>query len=160
MPRRYEIIEPSFLLVTNAAMDLMQIKNAVGSNKMLKIVRWWWSSVDNILTTAQMLQIKCAVFPATVTDGSGGATPTPRPLDPGDVAATFTALSRNTVQATTSGTARIYDDQARHIYNGYEQQIEEGPWVPPASSFIFYAPMTSLLGAPRISCGVEVDEYG
>ncbi len=160
MPRRYEVIEPSFAVVTNAAMDLMQIKNASGSNKMLQIIRWWWSSVDNTLVAAQMFQTKCAVFPATVTVGSGGATPTPRPIDGGDTASTFTALSRNTVQATTNGTARIYDDQARHIYNGYEQQPEEGLWVPPDSSFIFYAPMTALLGTPHISVGVEVDEYG
>ncbi len=160
MPRRYRIIEPSFLLVTNAAMDLMQIKNASGSNKMLQIVRYWWSSTDNTLVAAQMFATRCAVLPATVTDGSGGGTPTPRPLDGSDTAATFTALSRNTVQATSNGTVRIIDDQARHIYNGYEQQPEEDAWIPPASSWVFYAPMTALLGTPRISIGVEVDEYG
>jgi hypothetical protein len=40
---------------------------------------------------------------ATITSGSGGTTPTPVPLNPGDVAASFTAEAANTTAATTSG---------------------------------------------------------
>jgi hypothetical protein len=39
------------------------------------------------------------VEPATVTDGSGGSTPSPTKMDQGDAAATFTALA-NTASAT------------------------------------------------------------
>jgi hypothetical protein len=41
---------------------------------------------------------------ATFTSGTGGATPTPRLVSPGDGAASFGADSNNTAIATTSGT--------------------------------------------------------
>lgn len=44
-------------------------------------------------------------LPATVTNGSGGTTPTPSPMDSADVAAGFTAHVNDTTVATTSGTA-------------------------------------------------------
>lgn len=41
---------------------------------------------------------------ATFTSGTGGATPTPIPLDPNDGAASFAADTANTAIATTTGT--------------------------------------------------------
>lgn len=41
---------------------------------------------------------------STLTSGSGGSTPTPQALNPGDPAASFTAEANNTTQASTTGT--------------------------------------------------------
>jgi hypothetical protein len=158
MSRRYYVSEPGF--AATAASDLIQIKNASGSNKMVRIIRWGWKPTDNSLATAQVLQTRCRRLPSTVTDGSGGATPTPRPMDGGDTAATFTALSRNTVKATTNGTAAILDESGAHIYNGYEQQPEEPIIIAPAQSFVFELTSASVQGTVNISAFVEVDEEG
>jgi hypothetical protein len=57
---------------------------------------------DTTLQTAQGLRIN-AKYSATFTAGTGGSAPTPRPLDPGDAAASFTARANDTAQGTTSG---------------------------------------------------------
>lgn len=158
MPRRYIVSEPNFTLT--AAMDLIQIKNASGSHKAVRIIRWWWKPTDNALATAQVLMTRCRRLPSTVTDGSGGTTQTPRPLDPGDPASTFTALTRNTTPATTNGTAAIVDEGGAHIYNGYEQQPEEPIEISDAQSFVFELTSAAIQGTIKISAGVEVEELG
>src|SRR4051794_5105874 len=103
MPRIYTV---SFENVSvSAAQDLLQIKGA--SNKVLRILRRWVSATDTTIPTAQMLRLRERFLPATVTDGSGGSTPTPAKRDQGDAAATFTALANNTTPATTNGTAVV-----------------------------------------------------
>lgn len=158
MGRRY-IVSDEGVSVT-AASDLIQIKNASGSNKVCRIIRWWWRPTDNTLASAQGISTRCRRLPATVTDGSGGSTPTPRPLDGGDAAATFTALSNNTVKASTNGTAVILDEAGAHVYNGYEQQLEDPPVIAPAQSFVFELLSSSLTGTVHLSYGVEVEELG
>ncbi len=158
MGRRYVVTEANFTAV--ATMDLVQIKNASGSHKTLKIHRWWWRPTDNSLATAQVLMTRCRRLPSTVTDGSGGATPTPRPVDGGDAASTFSALTRNTTPATTNGTAVIEDEGGGHIYNGYEQVSAEGITIADAQSFVFELTSAAVQGAPKISVGVEVEEIG
>ncbi len=158
MGRRYMVTEPNFTAV--AAMDLVQIKNASGSHKTLKIHRWGWRPTDNSLATAQVLMTRCRRLPSTVTDGSGGATPTPRLIDGGDTAATFTALTRNTTPASTNGTASIQDEGGGHIYNGYEQVSSEGITIADAQSFVFELTSAAVQGAPKISAFVEVEEIG
>lgn len=158
MPRRYMVTEPNFAIT--AASDFVQIKNASGSNKVVRIIRWWWKPTDNSLATAQVLMTRCRRLPSTVTDGSGGATPTPRPLDGGDAAATFTALTRNTTPASTNGTAVIVDEGGAHIYNGYEQQPEEPIEIAPAQSFVFELTSATIQGTVKVSVGAEVEEIG
>ncbi len=158
MGRRYFVSEPNFTAV--AAMDLIQIKNASGSHKTLIIHRWGWRPTDNSLATAQVLMTRCRRLPSTVSDGSGGTTATPRRVDGGDAAATFTALTRNTTPATTNGTAEIKDEAGAHIYNGYEQVSEEGVTIADAQSFVFELTSAAVQGAPKISAFVEVEEIG
>lgn len=156
MPRTYRV---TFEKVTvSAAQDLMQIKGASG--KMLFIKRQWVNAVkDTALPTAQMLTIRSRLLPSTVTDGSGGSSPTPRPVDPGDAAATFTAKANNTTQATTSGTAATVFEGGDHVYSGHEHTFDKPPIVPSSTSFVF-----ELLDAPAaaviLSGGVEVEEVG
>jgi hypothetical protein len=77
------------------------------------------------------------VEPATVTDGSGGSTPTPTKMDQGDAAATFTALANNTTPATTSGTASVQYATGCHIFNGFDDIHDEPPTLAPAQSYVF-----------------------
>jgi hypothetical protein len=158
LPRRYEATEANFTIA--AGMDLLQVKNGASSGKMCKVIRWYWKPTDNTLMTAQIFMTRCRVLPATVTDGTGGTTATPRPLDPGDSASTVTVLTRNTTPATTSGTARTYDEGGSHGYNGYEQSPDEPVIVPPGSSFTFELTSSTVQGTVKMSVGVEFEELG
>lgn len=55
-------------------------------------------------TTVGNYRLRLRRVPATVTSGSGGSAATPRPADPNDAAATFTARANDTTQATSTGT--------------------------------------------------------
>ena len=155
MPRNYTV---SFENVTvSAAQDLVTIIG--GTGKMLRIIRQWWGCSDTTLATGQNLSVRGRVLPATVTPGSGGTTPTPRPLDGGDAAATFTAHANDTSKTTTNGTARIVEENGSHLYAGYAFAFPNPPTVPATSAYVFEL-LSSPSGTVDISGGVEVQEIG
>ena len=149
MPRRYIVTDENRTAL--AASDLIQCKGA--SNKIVAVIRWWWRPYDNTLPTAQTFATRCRRLPATVTDGTGGATVTPRALDPGDTAATFTARAGDTAKTTTSGTAVVVDESGAHIYNGYEQQPEKPVILGPSDAFVFELLNSALQGTCKINIG-------
>lgn len=146
-------------VVVAAAQDLLQVKGASG--KILKIREWWYGATDTTLVTAQGLRSRSRYLPATVTDGSGGTTPTPAKTDPGDAAASFTALANNTTPATSSGTAIVLDESGDHIYNGYRKQWRAGaePTIGPSESWVGEL-LSTMSGTVHLSGGVEVEEMG
>jgi hypothetical protein len=155
MPRIYTV---SFENVTvSAAQDMLQIKGATG--KILRVLRVWCGATSTTLVTAQGIRIRCRYLPATVTDGSGGSTATPRPIDPGDAAASFTCLINNTTQATTSGTAAILRTQGVHIYSGDDFPWKNPPVIGPSESFT-YELLSTVSGTVAMSGGAEVEESG
>jgi len=157
MGRRYVV---TFEQVSvSVAQDLLQIKGAAG--KMLKILRMYVNPSNTTLVTAQSISCRGRFLPATVTDGSGGSTPTPQKVDPGDAAASFTALANNTVKATSSGTAVIMAEVAAHIYAGVDFSWRPGgePTVGPSTSFVFEL-LSTVSGTVSLSGGVEVEEIG
>jgi hypothetical protein len=158
MSRRYEVIVEAGAVKTNGVSDLITIFG--GTGKVLHIIRWWVKFTDNSLATAQMIPTRCRRYTATVTTGSGGAAVTPRPVDGGDAAATFTARGNDTTAATTSGSTHLLDAASSHIYNGYEQQPEEPFTIGPTEAFVFQCSAAALQGSPNASFGVEVDEIG
>lgn len=143
----------------SAAQDLVQIKNASGSNKLLRILRRWVGATNTVQPTGQMLRLRDSLLPATVTDGSGGTSPTPAKMDQGDAAATFTAKANSTTQATTSGTAVVLHTEGVHIFNGYDDIFDEPPTVAPAQSYVFEL-LSTVSGTVNLSGGVEVEEIG
>lgn len=155
MPRTYTVGFDGVSVA--AAQDLLQIKGA--ASKVLLIKRVWLGATPTTLATAQGLRLRCRYLPATVTDGSGGTTPTPQPLSPGDAAASFTALANNTTPATSSGTARLLYPWGEHIYNGENWVFPKPPEIIASTSFVF-----ELLAAPSASVGMsggcEIEEYG
>jgi hypothetical protein len=62
---------------------------------------------------------------ATLTSGSGGSAPTPRPVSNGDAAAGFAAETSNSTVATTSGTSVRLHSDTFNIRTGYQM------WWPP-----------------------------
>lgn len=132
------IYSVTFQNITLAAIqDLFLI--LPGATKIIGIQSVTLGQITN--TSVQNLRVRGQYLPATVTNGSGGATATPRPYDPGDVAATTTARINDTAQATTSGTqAEIFDD----VWNTVNGFI----WVPPVPGRV---PLIGLSGAFRLS---------
>src|SRR5581483_6587032 len=119
----------------SATQDLFQINGASG--KMLRIKRIAVSSVDATPPTAGMLALRCSLLTATVTNGSGGSSPTPRPLDLGDAAASFTAKANNTTPATTNGTKTTIEENGCHLYAGFDYSLPVPPVVGPSEAFVF-----------------------
>jgi hypothetical protein len=155
MARRYTV---SFEAVTvTAAQDLFQILGA--ASRVCRIIRVAVSEVSTTLATAQMLELRCRFLPATVTNGSGGSTPTPRKTDPGDAAATFTAFANNTTPATSNGTAVVIEENGCHIYSGYDYAFPTPPIVGPAEAFTFEL-LSTVTGTVKLSGTVLVEEIG
>jgi hypothetical protein len=155
MPRSY--IVGSENVAVSAAQDLLQIKGAAG--KILRVLRVWSGATNTTLVTAQGLRFRCRFLPATVTDGSGGSTCTPQPLDPGDAAASFTCKTNNTTQATTSGTASVLPCEGDHIYSGINLPFKNPPVVGPNESFTFEL-LSTVSGTVNLTSGAEVEESG
>lgn len=110
------------------------------------------------LTTAEMKQVRCTRFPATVSAGSGGSAATPRPLRNGDPAATVTARINDTTGMTTSGTEiPVYAD-VWHFLNGFFWAPEDnGPIVAPSQGFAFELP-TAPSGSMTVSATIIFEE--
>lgn len=144
-------------VTVSVAQDLFQIKGATG--KMLRIRRVSINAAATTVPTAQGFSLRCRFLPATVTDGSGGSTPTPQPMDPGTSAASFTALANSTTKATTSGTAKILESNGCHISAGYDYQFPEPPTVGPSESFVFEM-LNTPTGTVVVSGTALVEEIG
>lgn len=146
-------------VAVSAAQDLLQVKGAAG--KIVKVREWWWGCTNTSLATSQGVKTRCRFLPATVTDGSGGSSPTVQKSDVGDAAASFTALANNTTKATTSGTAIVLDESGDHLYNGYRKRFQPGsePVVGPSESWVGEL-LSTVSGTVNLSGGVEVEEIG
>lgn len=155
MPRPYEVTFENVLV--SAAQDLVTILGATG--KICRILRAWVTSVDTTLVTSQQIQLRGRFLPATLTAGSGGTTPTPRPTDPGDAAASFTAHVNDTTKTTTSGTATTLEENGCHLYQGFDKTFARPPIVGPSEAFVFEL-LSTVSGTVHMSGGVEVEEMG
>lgn len=155
MPRTYSVTFEEVLC--SSPQDLLQIKGAAG--KTLRILRQYVALTDSSPPTNQQLAVRSRFLPATVTDGSGGTTPTPRPFDPGDAAASFTALANDTTKATTNGTATILEENACNSFAGYDYMFPRAPIIGPSESFVFEL-LSTTVGGPHLSGGVVVEESG
>jgi hypothetical protein len=103
-----------------------------------KIVAIQSVSLGQITNTAvQNLRVRGRNLPVTVTNGSGGAAGTIGRTNIADAAATATARTNDTTQATTNGTAVDIFDDVWNTVNGFL-------WVPPILS---RPPVIGLSGA-------------
>lgn len=128
----------SFQNVTVAAVqDLFLV--LAGATKIIGIQSVTLGQTTN--TSVQNLRVRGQYLPTAVTNGSGGAAVTPRPYDPGDAAATITARTNDTTQATSSGTVADLFDDVWNTINGFI-------WVPPVPGRV---PLIGLSGAFRLT---------
>jgi hypothetical protein len=155
MPRQYRITFEQ--VAVSAAQDLIEIKGAAG--KVVRILKVWWGATDTTTPTGQQLSFRCRYLPATVTDGSGGSTPTPQKTDPGDAAASLTALTNNTTKATTSGTAVILEERGDYVLSGGEYPFPDRPPIGPSEAFVFEL-LSTPSGTLHLSGGALVEEIG
>ena len=159
MPRVYNI---TFEQVSvSAAQDLVQIIGAAG--KTVRVRKCWVGMSNTSLPTAQMCSTRFRFLPATVTNGSGGSSPTAQPLDPGDSAASVTAKANNTTKATTNGTASTLYENGWHAYAGDQwilpKDTGEQPIIGPSESGV-YELLSTVSGTVNMSGGVTVEESG
>lgn len=155
MPRQYRVTFED--VAVSAAQDLLQIKGASG--KIVRIVKVWWGATNTTAPTAQQIKWRCRYLPATVTDGSGGGSATIGKVDPGDSAASFTALANNTSKATTNGTASVIHEGGDHVYAGGMESFPDKPPVGPSESFVFEL-LSTPTGTLNMSGGALVEEIG
>lgn len=157
MPRIYEITFEN--VAVSAAQDLVSLKG--GAARTVKIKRMRVAATNTSIPTAQMLELRASLASATLTAGSGGTAPTPRPVDLGDAAATFTARANDTSKATTSGAFTIVEESGCHIYAGYDFSYPQGrePVFGLNEGFVFEL-LSTVSGTVNLSGGVTVEETG
>lgn len=158
MGRRYGVRAVNQAIKINGVSDLIAVMS--GSSKVLRIHRWFWLPYDNQLLVAQGITTNLKVLTATVTNGSGGGAVTPRPLDGGDAAATFTARANDSTQATTNGSTVNHYPGWGHTYSGYGETPGEPVIVPPSCAGVLECLNASIQGAPNLSYFMEVEEIG
>ena len=154
-------------VAVSAAQDLVTLllPTTAGNFKQIDLLRYWVCATDTTLPTAQMLQLRLRWLPATVSAGSGGNTPTPVQLDQGDTAAKCTAHINDTSKSTTNGTAVIWDEQACHIYNGFDSAASgQDPFPLPNNSTsqqaVVFELLSTVSGTVNLSGGLEFAEAG
>lgn len=96
-----------------AVQDLLAIYT--GASKAVRLHSFQIGQITG--TTVANLPLTLKRITGTVASGSGGTTPTPLPLNPGDAAATVTAHANDTTQA--SGTVAVLVADVFNTVNGY-----------------------------------------
>jgi hypothetical protein len=107
------------------------------------------------LTTWEAKSLKWVRNPATATVGSGGSAATPRPIVPGDVAATVTARVNDTTNQTTSGTQALIWSRDWEFLNGvfWLPAPEQRPVIAPGQGFalqLVTAPSASMTASGSV----------
>lgn len=157
MARIYEVTFESILVA--APQDLVAMLGA--ATRTVRVKRARVGASDTAIPSAQMLAIRCRLASATFSLGSGGSAATPRPVDLGDVAATFTAHINDTTKGTTSGAFTIVEENGCHIYQGYDYSWPQGrePIIGPTEGFVFEL-LSTVSGTVHLSGGLTLEETG
>lgn len=104
-------------VAVTAQQDLLEI-TAADDKPIVLHALYLGQSSDAGDAQAEMLGL--TIERGNTTSGSGGSSPTPVPLDPGDAAASFTAEVNNTTQASSGTAVRLHADtfnvQAGYAY--------------------------------------------
>lgn len=158
MARRYTVTTEN--VAVSAAQDLIQVIGAAG--KTVKIKRVAVGAADTTLVTAQSMRLTANFLPATVTNGSGGSTPTFQKVDPGDANPSVTALANNTTVATSSGTAVAIESWGVHIFAGLDFSFPAGaePVLGAATESFTFKLLSTVSGTVHLTTTVEVEESG
>jgi hypothetical protein len=111
-------------VAVTAAVDVFEIRPA--DDKPIEIIGLFMGQSSDVGDAAdEMLAYR--VIRGFTTSGSGGATPTPTPVDRSGAAAGFSAETNNTTVATTGTTADLHADTF-NIRAGEKLWLPEGCW--------------------------------
>lgn len=115
MARVYSVVFGA--VSVSAAQDFFEISPA--DDKPVEIIGLMLSQTGNSdVGDAQEELLRIQIIRGHATSGSGGSAPTPRPMNPSDTAAGFTAEVNNTTVAST-GTAVTLHEDAFNVRAGY-----------------------------------------
>jgi hypothetical protein len=143
----------------SAAQDLVAAKGSTG--KTCKVRRIWVQMNDTTLQTAQGLRLNLKYASATITLGSGGSAPTPRPVDAGDAAASFTCRVNDTTPSTTSGSFVDIMPTGGHNYGGLDYTYPKGEEpVFGLNEGVVFELLSTVSGTAAFSGGMTVEETG
>ena len=160
MPRRYTVTFENVLIA--GPQDLVTIFSPPDQG--VRIFRAWLSNTDTTLASSQMFQVRSRFLRGILTAGSGGTVPTPRPVDPGDNPAFFTAHVNDTSKTTTNGQFYTIDANGFHVYAGYDWEYNSPPILYAGTGSSVAAFVFELLSTPSGTChfsgGLEVEELG
>jgi len=92
-------------------------------------------------TTSAQVRVRVSKLTGTVTNGSGGSTPTAAQAETGDGSSGATLRANSTTQATTSGTKTTWLSDAFNVLAGWL-------WTP--------TPEDQLVLAPNETCVIEI----
>jgi len=150
-------------VAVSSPQDLFEIRGAAG--KLTKIRRWVLSATDTTAPTSQMLQVRARFLPsAGYVAGSTGTIPTRNPIDPGDAAASFTAMANNTTKSTATTPVTLYESGC-HVLNGLDEPFDtdgrgaSNLVVGPSESIVLEL-LSTVSGTVHLSSTVWVEESG
>lgn len=109
-------------VAVTVAVDLFEVRPA--DDKPIEIIGLFVGQSSDF-GDAQAEILAYTVIRGFTTSGSGGATPTPAPLNRSDSAAGFSAETCNTTAATTGTTATLHADTF-HVASGEKLWLPEG----------------------------------
>lgn len=116
MSRKYSI-SIAAVNVSTVPQDLFQISMPASKVGRLHEVR----VNQHGSTTSAQVQVRISKLSATVTNGSGGSTPTINKMEDGDAASSATVFANNsTTQATSSGTKVTAVSDAFNVLAGWQ----------------------------------------
>lgn len=156
MPRIYTVSSEN--VTVSAPQDLISLKGSSG--KICRLRSVWFYMTSTTLQTAQGFRCNVKYGSATVTLGSGGTAPTPRPTDPGDAAASFTCRANDTTIATTSGAFVDITPGGGHNYAGFKWRWFDDFPVFGLNTGIIFSLLSTVSGTCAFSQGAEIEEIG
>lgn len=129
---------PIDAVAVSAAQDLFGLLATSGMAFKVHMIELGQKSI----TTWEAKEIKLVRNPATATVGSGGSAATPRPVNPGDAAATVTARINDTTPQTTGGTQAIFFSRTWEFLNGFfwMPAPEQRPVIKPSEGLALKLP--------------------
>jgi hypothetical protein len=122
-------------VAVTAAVDMFEIRPA--DDKAVEVVGLFIAQSSDF-GDAQAENIPYRVIRGFTTSGSGGAAPTPVPMDPNTAAAGFTAETNNTAAATTGTTVDLHAST-------FNIAVGEALWLPEGAGWKATQTNTSLV---------------
>lgn len=157
MGRMYSVVISAASV--SAAVDAFEITGA--ASKVLRIHEIKISqSSDAGDAQSEQIRVTAKRFTGAYTSGSGGSAPTPRPFNPSDAAAAFTAETGNTTQATGGTSVTLLEDSFNVLGPGWHYLPTPESRIEIAASSALVVSITAPADALTVNGYAIVEEIG